>query len=247
MRVRFGWVDFLLVGVLACGCWMFALEFREAGLRSQIFDTGPVPSAMGEPFDPRRDAPVRESDFAAVWSLLDAPSPTRRGFAPAASEPVGAPFQQLPMLFGVADLGAGPTALLSAGPGERAQWTVPGQTIGSFTLVQVSATELVFARDGRRIAATPAELREGPRRIASPPRASTAPRRLAGVPGIRTRSTPRPPNGTGRYRVGTEFRPGRFAADAADGATDGTVFEGYVRRVRETPFGTQHWWERRDP
>ena len=38
---------------------------------------------------------------------------------------------------------------------------------------------------------------------------------------------------------------GRRAANPNDGVADGTVSQGWVRRVRKTPFGSQHWWEAR--
>ena len=38
---------------------------------------------------------------------------------------------------------------------------------------------------------------------------------------------------------------GRRAADPTDGVADGTESDGFTRRVRETPFGAQHWWEKK--
>lgn len=162
---------------------------------------------------------------------------------------VGTDAPPLPWLYGIADLGSGPSALLSPGPGERAQWIAPGQEVGVFRLQEVSSTQLVFTFRGQRMAVPPASLRKGGQTFQT---ARTVPARNS--PGgqsaeraSRREAPVRPPTRAGRYRVGAEFRPGRFGADAGDGATEGTLSEGFVRRVRQTPFGEQHWWERVSP
>jgi len=48
-----------------------------------------------------------------------------------------------------------------------------------------------------------------------------------------------------KYYIGPPLsgQIGRRAANPNDGVADGTASQGWVRRVRKTPFGSQHWWE----
>jgi hypothetical protein len=56
--------------------------------------------------------------------------------------------------------------------------------------------------------------------------------------------TPKQETLGGKYSIGREIRPGVYAADPGDGAPDGTTHQGFVKRVRKTPFGAQAWWEK---
>jgi hypothetical protein len=249
MKARLTWLDFLLAALLVLGCWAVVAQYRKSASRVRIFETEPVakniPASPAIPTAP----PVYAADYVTISGRLFfvATRDARRGSSLERVEAVGAGPALLPVLFGIADLGEGPSALLAAAPGARARWISPGASIGGYLLREISDTELVFARGGRSFAFSPTELRAGRVRL---------PARPAGAVGVRRPQSPRVSRApvTARlsatrngHRIGTEFRPGRFAADAGDGAGDGTVFEGYVRRVRETPFGEQHWWEKRDP
>ena len=50
-----------------------------------------------------------------------------------------------------------------------------------------------------------------------------------------------------KYYIGPPLsgQAGRRSADPSDGVADGTESDGYTRRVRQTPFGAQHWWEKK--
>ena len=249
MKASFTWLDILLAGLVAWGCWAVAAQYRASASRNLIFDSEPVRrDSLPVPRSPA-PIPVHVADYTSAADRLFFVGQHTPGSGSPASTPVldRAPPAALPFLFGIADLGDGPSALLASEPGGRARWISPGQSVGGYLLREIRDTELVFVRGGQRVVASTANLR-------------------AGRPGVSRRQSgavdpsPQPPRATARrnrparlatagggYRIGTEFRPGRFAADASDGARDGTVFEGYVRRVRSTPFGEQHWWEKRDP
>lgn len=248
MRFRLGWPDFALFALLAWISWDFLSKYRQSAGRDSIFEAASTGSQESVSPGLPQPSTVRAADYGAIAASLffvpqgggatgDAPPPV-----------VEAPPGPLPVLFGVADLGDGPSALLSPRRGERARWTSPGEMIGEYRLQEISAGHLEFTRNGRRFAATPVELRAGSARRTESRRAPAAAHRQqaggatrGGIGSARLSTT------ATAYRIGTEFRPGRFAADAADGASDGTVFRGYVRRVRQTPFGEQHWWEKREP
>ena len=247
MRLRFRWADWLLAALLAWGCWAFFGAYGESAEREGIFD---AESAMRQsapaPVRPTLEAVQAEAYAALAGRLFFAPEsganagPSVRETARGYSAPA-----PLPVLFGIADLGGGPTALLAPSEGAKAQWVSPGQSVGGFMLREIGDERLVFVRDGRRFAALPDELRPGRDRVPvrAAPIAGAHRRPATGT--ILPAGTRRRSASGGRYSVGTEFRPGQFAADANDGVADGTVYEGYVRRVRKTPFGEQHWWESR--
>ena len=248
MRFRLGWLDFALFALLTWACWDFAADYRQSAGRHAIFNSGTTASeTTASPGLPQL-ATVQATDYAAINGSLFF-IPERSGATESSSRSV-VRMQPgpLPVLFGIADLGNGPSALLSPRRGERARWISPGEMAGEYRLQEISADRLVFTRDGRRFAASPAELRQGSDRRPEPRRASVVAGRQQAA-GASRGGGPSSRLSTARsgYRIGTEFRPGRFAADAADGAADGTVFQGYVRRVRQTPFGAQHWWERKEP
>lgn len=246
---RLTWLDALLAAVLAWGCWAVAAEYRESASRHRVFDSGPLETDA--PPTPRSPVPitVQAADYATAADRLFSDRQRTAGSKPAVARPVAdrVPVASLPVLFGIADLGDGPSALLASGPGRRARWLSPGESIGGYRLREIGETHLEFAAGGRRIVVTPGDLRAGrPGGSSRQPRAVDAGRRSGSVAGRLNTPARRATARTG-YRIGTEFRPGRFAADASDGARDGTVFEGYVRRVRSTPFGEQNWWEKRQP
>lgn len=245
MRRALRWWDFALLAIIGLSCWNLAREFRTANLRYAIFEDGAQQNEVAGQAEPSTPSALQAGDFTEIAaSGLFRPG---RGAAVGSSSTQVA--QQttvaLPRLFGVADLGDGPAALLAARPGTRAEWVRPGQPVGEFVLRSVSSDALVFLRSGSVVTATPEELRNPARPAARaiPPNRASAPSPSATRVG--NESAARTPPGGG-YRVGAEFRPGRFAADPNDGATDGTKSGGYVRRVHQSPFGAQHWWERED-
>ena len=245
MKRRLRWWDFAILAMLGLSSWSLAHEYRSADLRYSIFDSGAQQSEVAEPAGPSAPSTLQPAEFAGIAeSMLF--SPDRNTAVRSTPMPSAQPRSvALPRLFGVADLGDGPAALLATHPGQRAEWIRPGQPVGEFVLRSVSSDALVFLRSGSVVTVTPEELRNPGKSVNRTVPASRinapAPRatRVGNAPKVRGPST-------GGYRIGAEFRPGRFAADPNDGATDGTTADGYVRRVRQSPFGDQHWWEREE-
>ena len=246
MRNRLRWLDLLLLLLLGWGGWAALMDYREAAGRHGIFETGPAGSAPAPPADVPAAAPAQAEAYRAIADRLLFSADRNAAVRAVARDAGASPADALPVLRGIADLGEGPSALLAERPGMRAQWVRPGEPVGPYLLESIAGDSLVLSRNGRRIETTAAELR-------NPVSRSTRARQLGvrtGPPSTPVRatarlSTARPADG--RYRIGTEFRPGRFAADASDGAVDGTEYNGYVRRVQQTPFGAQHWWEKQEP
>ncbi len=249
MKRRLRWIDLAMAAVLAWGCWAFRVEYSRAAARSRLFEAEPLQTETPAASSARAAPRVRASDYAAIGTQLlfspdrhaDIEAVVRDGAAPSA--------EPLPVLLGIANVGDGPVALLESAPGERPQWIASGEEIGDYLLRSIDLDALVFERDGRRIEAAPSDLQERRRRGSVGTRAGSGsvPRRPAATSGGSRRALSGPAAVGGVYRIGAEFRPGRFAADASDGVADGTEYRGYVRRVRESPFGAQHWWEKREP
>lgn len=249
MKRRLRWIDLALAAVLAWGCWAFRTEYSRAAARSQLFEEEPLQTETLAASSLRAAPKVRASDYSVIARQLLF-SPDRHSDIDAvaldAAEP---PAEPLPALLGIANVGDGPVALLKSVSGERPQWIAPGEEIGDYVLRSIDPDTLVFERDGRRIEAAPSDLREQRRRGNVAPRVNSTnvPRRPVATSRGRRKALSGSVGVGGAYRIGREFRPGRFAADANDGVADGTEYRGYVRRVRESPFGSQHWWEKREP
>ena len=245
MKHALRWWDVALLAMLGLIGWNFAREVRTAHLRYAIFATDAQQNGVASLAELPAPSSLQSEDFNEIAaSGLFRPGRST-AVQHSSMRTAQTPSVPLPRLFGVADLGDGPAALLAAHPGMRAEWVRPGQPVGEFVLRSVSADALVFLRSGRVVTATPEELRNPERQLTrSIPSASA---RAPSRPATRVGNEPaaRTPPG-GAYRVGAEFRPGRFAADPNDGATDGTTSGGFVRRVRQSPFGAQHWWEKED-
>lgn len=246
MRSRLRWLDLALLALLGWGGWAALLDYREAADRDGIFETGPAGSAPVSSADLPKAAPAQAEAYRAIADRMLFSADRTAAVRAVTREAGASTADALPVLHGIADLGEGPSALLAERPGMRAQWVRPGEVVGPYQLESIGRDRLVLSRNGRRIEATATELRNPASRTARTPRVG-ARTGLASTPvrSVARPSTARPANG--RYRIGTEFRPGRFAADASDGAVDGTEYNGYVRRVQQSPFGAQHWWEKQEP
>ena len=245
MRLAFRWWDFALLAIFVLVVLHLGHYSRAKNARNDIFNGGARQDEVAGLAELSTPPALQAGEFTEIAeSMLFRPG---RGAAVQVSstQTVHPPRVALPRLFGVADLGDGPAALLAARPDMRAEWVRPGQPVGEFVLRSVSSDALVFLRSGRVVTATPEELRNPGRTVtrAVPSNRVNAP----SPPATRVGNEPtagRPPGG--EYRVGAEFRPGRYAADPNDGAADGTTSGGFVRRVHQSPFGAQHWWERED-
>ena len=113
MRFRLGWPDFALFALLALISWDFLSKYRQSAGRHSILES--VSAGSQESRSPAVPPPeaIRPADYGAIASSLffvpqssSAPEATPRPL-------VEAPPGPLPVLFGVADLGDGPSALLS--------------------------------------------------------------------------------------------------------------------------------------
>ena len=244
MRPRLGILELGLAILVALGGWAVWSNAMKSAARHEIFASDAASRDLNQaPVEPLAAA-VRPAAYSTISRRN--PFSATRG-ARARSIPRGAgqrPADPLPVLSGIADLGDGPTALLASRTGEKPRWVSTGENVGGYRLEAIQGDRLTFSFRGHRVSVSAKDLQSENRREAVRPRAATASPSTLFPSRSSSSGTARP--GRGRYRIGAEFRPGRFAADATDGATDGTVYEGYVRRIRQSPFGAQHWWEKQE-
>lgn len=244
MKPRVGVLEFGLALLVGWGGWAVWTGGKQAASRNEIFGTPAISPSAGQVAAEPLARAVRPAAYSAISSnnLFSA----RRGSVPRPTSRAAGrvPADPLPVLSGIANLGDGPAALLAAQAGARARWVATGEQVGGYRLESIQGDRLTFSFRGQRVSVSAKDLQDEGRRSAARPRAAS-PRPVARtVASSSALGGGRPSRA--RYRIGTEFRPGRFAADATDGATDGTVYEGYVRRIHQSPFGAQHWWEKQE-
>ena len=244
MRPRLGILELGLAILVALGGWAVWADAMKGAARHEIFASDAASQDPNQaPAEPLAAA-VRPSAYSTI-SRRDLFSATRGARSRSTPSAAGQrPADPLPVLSGIADLGNGPTALLAGRTGEKPRWVSTGENVGGYRLEAIQGDRLTFSFRGHRVSVSAKDLQSENRRQAVRPRAAS-PSSSTRIPNRSSSSGIARP-GRGRYRIGAEFRPGRFGADATDGAIDGTVYEGYVRRVRQSPFGAQHWWEKQE-
>jgi len=143
----------------------------------------------------------------------------------------------LPLLHGVVDVGDGPVAILVTRAGGQDKGFRPGDKVGDFKLVSVSASAIVFDWEGKRVEKTLEEIMD--RSALQQPAAAAAdatPRPVAAAP-----APPPPANAPAAPGVsmGGDFK----ACVAGDNSPAGTVTDGMRKVVSSTPFGATCRWE----
>lgn len=142
----------------------------------------------------------------------------------------------LPMLHGVVDVGDGPVALLVMRAGGPDKGFRPGDKVGDFKLVSVSASAIVFDWEGKRIEKTLEEVMDKSA-LQQPVAAAETTPRPAAAPAAPPPPASAPP--TPGVSMGGEFK----ACVAGDNSAAGTVTDGMRKVVSSTPFGTTCRWE----
>lgn len=154
----------------------------------------------------------------------------------------------LPQMSGLVDFGDGPQALMAA-EGGQAKWIGVGDKIGDYVFVGVEPEDKIkLTWKEEEIVVERAKLSEAPKAKRKTSRANAASGSAPGAPAAASANLTAPQGADavgGKHNIGSEFAPGRFRADPNDGADDGTEYQGYVKRVRRTPFGSQAWWEKK--
>lgn len=256
MKRKLALINIALVALFVWGSWALYGQYEQAEQRFEIFDSsaGTVePPAIPAP----GDAPmVRAASYAPISQRLLFSRDRNSMIEVIVPEQQVTQRPQVPLLAGVVDLGDGPLALMTADPDTAPRWTGIGEKVGEYTLEAVANEKVTLAWNGETVELSQAELaavKLGRPERQAPNSSPDARKRAAAL--ARERTAARTAENLassaeiaakGKYTVGKQLSSGGYSADPNDGAKDGTEHKGYVRRVRATPFGSQHWWDKKE-
>lgn len=155
----------------------------------------------------------------------------------------------LPRAYGAMDLGEGPKVVLAAHGNPQRSYSV-GETIGEFKLVAITQAGVVFEWDGKKVAASYAQLRDD---TPPPSQQAAAPRSAQPPPPAGAAPAPPPKPGGSLQTVGadsnTQGRPGAGTGASrpcqpGDKSAPGTVSDGYRKVAVDTPMGQGCFWRK---
>ena len=258
MKKKLGLLNIFLAALFAWGCLVFYGQYERARQRYAVFDGADGMADLPAMPAPAQMPAVRAADYAAISQRLLLSrdrNPVIEVIVP--DEEVEQP--RLPLLRGVIDLGAGPLALLAPDTETPPRWTGVGEKVGEYTLEAFAEDTLTLGWNGESIELPRSDLaavkfggreeerqRSSRRRTAS---SSVENREMAVSRDNKPRASLASSNGAvekGKYTIGRQVSERGYAADPTDGAPDGFEYKGYIRRVNATPFGSQHWWEKKE-
>lgn len=161
----------------------------------------------------------------------------------------------LPALSGLVDLGGGPTALMAAKSGDTPTWFDLGDKVGDYVFAGVegdkvkltwSEQEFLVAREDMAAAPPPSKKTSGPRKSRDPRTVANEAAKPPAAAGGDGANLTAKATGEANIGVGDEFAPGRFRVLPGDKHENGAEVKGYRKVVRQTPFGSQSWWEKKE-
>lgn len=243
MKRRLLVVNAVLLVAAGIGLWRFRVEYRRSQERYRVLALPPAPATPAVP-PAQPPPPVQPAAyFDAAQKYLFSPD---RNPNVAVEPPKVKPRPALPALFGVMNLGTGPIALMAANANGAHKPIRIGEAIGEFKLVAAGGDKITLEWEGEKIQAQVSDLLV--KQAAPPPQAGNlnAGGTLSGAAALAPAPVVNPAAGRpGEYVVGSpiEGRPGTYYAPPGDTAPAGTVFQNKRKVLRQTPFGSQAWWE----
>lgn len=248
MKRRLLVVNGVLLVAAGIGLWRFRVEYRQSQERYRVLTPprAPVPPAVPPAQLPPPVQPATYFDAAQKYLFSADRNPNV-----AVEPPKVKPRPALPALFGVMNLGTGPIALMAANASGAHKPIRIGEAIGEFKLVAAGGDKITLEWEGEKIHAQVSDLLVKQAAPQQAPGTANAGGTISGPaalapPGAGNAATVVNPAGRpGEYLVGSpiEGRPGTYYAPAGDTAPPGTVFQNKRKVVRQTPFGSQTWWE----
>ena len=148
------------------------------------------------------------------------------------------PMPNFPVVYGVMDLGMGPTVFMANGAAPQQGYRI-GDKIGEFTLRAANQKELTFEWDGKDITKSLDELRVRTASVSAP-----AERMNSNVNNNAVAEAPRPkiPDNV-RPTPGTDIGGGHKGCLPGDSSPTGTVADGYKKVSYTYAFGPICYWE----
>ena len=223
----------------------------EASGRYGILNPSQPPREPPSFDSPQAPSKVRPGDHQSiVQRLLFSPdrSPDVEVEPPPPPAPVVRP--AFPLLVGVMELGEGPIALMAPDVETPATPVEVGERVGEYVFLGSAGDVITLEWKGEQLEAHHAEMKGGASDVPRGKRRARRGRRRGGGDPFEAlaASTPvkrKEPEGLGgKYSIGKEIRPGVYNGDPKDDSPAGTVFQGLVKQVQNTPFGRKTWWEK---
>ncbi|MCW5981453.1 MAG: hypothetical protein KIT09_25430 [Bryobacteraceae bacterium] len=236
MKRKLHLLNLALAALLALTGWRIWQVRKNAEVRSASLAAQEVKPAAAIP-EPALDppAPATAADYIEVAGRVLF---TRDRNPEVEVVVIERPVPPLPVAYGVLDLGAGPTAILSAASGEPQRAYRVGDRIGEFRLLEATPRELVFGWEDKRIRKRVEDLKpeeSAPAAQAAAPPPQQPPPSQTKVVGASPASKAAP--------SAIDMGGGLRACQPDDASPAGTVSGGYRKLVTETPFGKSCRWE----
>jgi len=259
VRRKLMFVNAALLLILAVGLVEFWRQVEQANARykivEQFAEAKDLPS-FPSPAPPQRVRPAEYMPIVERLMFYQERNPivvVEAPPAPVVTRP------DLPLLVGLMDLGDGPIALMSPDEKTASRPVAVGEKIGEYTFLGAGDQKISFEWQGEtievsqaKLAGKPAVKRKGRTAAASatagsrPAAATSRPSAAAPASTAAKQVTSDNSGPGGRYKFGAETRPGVYAADPSDDSPAGTEHNGFVKVVRQTPFGKQSWWQKKE-
>lgn len=236
MRRRLIALDLVLLAAVGAMGWRLRQNWRQARHREQmvlrhtIKPLPPPPVTPLPPVEPLKAAAYSEIAEKMLFSKDRNPTVVIEQAPPK-------PMPPLPVLYGVMDIGAGPTAILSEKSGAEGRGYRIGEKIGPFAIVGLNAQEIVFEWEGKRVNKKLEELLDRRSSPGAEAGASPTPRGAA----------PPPPSpavaSVSQTGPGVAIGGNIRACQPGDDSPAGTVQDGFRKVISDSPFGKVCRWE----
>lgn len=238
MRKRLWILDLLLLGgIYLCASMLRdgwdAAAIREQSLLRQSVPVAPPPVVPALP-------PVTPSTAASYLQVAQQflfakdRNPTVI-YDPPPPPPPPPPMPALPLAYGMMNLGAGPTVILSEKPGAQHRGYRIGERIGEFTIAAINGQEITFDWGGKLVTKKLEEILDKKARDTAP--AETTAAAKPATPAAVTTLAPV------KAGPGVELGQSSRACVQGDASPPGTVQDGFRKVVTKTPFGDSCRWE----
>ena len=245
MRRRLLAVNAALLLLAGAGLWKLRIDYQRARERYRILSAAPAAHKHLPPPPPApAPAPVQPASYLdAAANYLFSPD---RNPTVVVEPPKVKPRPTLPLLFGVMNLGGGPIAIMAEKQNAPHKTVRVGEMIGEFKLLGVDQDAISLEWDGQPIRAHVSDVLVRP--SAAEGGGSSASAAAAPAPGaagatlMNTSASGRP----GEYVIGGPQQTATgtiYISPPGDTAPHGAIYQGKRKVVRQTPFGSQSWWE----
>ncbi|MDX2268513.1 MAG: hypothetical protein NW208_10440 [Bryobacter sp.] len=248
MKGKKTWLNGLLVLALLAGGWELRRRWLAAEAKKQmLLAQAPALNSNSKPAAPPSVptglAPAQYFEVAERFLFAKDRNPMVV-VEEKAPPPPPPPMPPLPNVFGVMDLGLGPTVFMSVGTDGQKGYKV-GETVGEFTLTAASSKEVTFTWKDKTVTTPLDELVARSKNSAPAQSAQAAPPPPANprMPDFTPPPPPKVPENV-KPEPGTDIGMDRRGCVPGDTSPTGTVVDGWRKTSTNYAFGPICYWER---